>query len=56
MLLTTTPGMASLWLIPRLPLFTRQHPGIDVRLVVTANREALVARVLLNLDETLTKN
>ena len=29
---TTTPGLASLWLIPRLPLFTRAHPGIDVRL------------------------
>ncbi|HJV59940.1 MAG TPA: LysR substrate-binding domain-containing protein [Albitalea sp.] len=30
--LTTTPGFASLWLIPRLPAFTRTHPGIDVRL------------------------
>jgi DNA-binding transcriptional LysR family regulator len=30
--LTTTPGFASLWLIPRLPAFTRAHPGIDVRL------------------------
>jgi DNA-binding transcriptional LysR family regulator len=30
--LTTTPGLASLWLIPRLPQFTRVHPGIDVRL------------------------
>ena len=30
--LTTTPGLASLWLIPRLPRFTRTHPGIDVRL------------------------
>ena len=30
--LTTTPGLASLWLIPRLPLFTKGHPGIDVRL------------------------
>ncbi|HEV7913641.1 MAG TPA: LysR substrate-binding domain-containing protein [Albitalea sp.] len=30
--LTTTPGLASLWLIPRLPRFTRAHPGIDVRL------------------------
>ena len=30
--LTTTPGLASLWLIPRLPAFTRAHPGIDVRL------------------------
>lgn len=30
--LTTTPGFASLWLIPRLPGFTREHPRIDVRL------------------------
>jgi LysR family glycine cleavage system transcriptional activator len=30
--LTTTPGLASFWLIPRLPEFTRSHPGIDVRL------------------------
>ncbi len=30
--LTTTPGMASLWLIPRLPLFTKAYPGVDVRL------------------------
>jgi LysR family transcriptional regulator, glycine cleavage system transcriptional activator len=30
--LTTTPGLASFWLIPRLPGFTRAHPGIDVRL------------------------
>jgi DNA-binding transcriptional LysR family regulator len=30
--LTTTPGLASLWLIPRLPLFARDHPGIDVRI------------------------
>ena len=30
--LTTTPGVASLWLIPRLALFTEAHPGFDVRL------------------------
>lgn len=30
--LSTTPGMASLWLIPRLPSFTQAHPGVDVRL------------------------
>lgn len=30
--LTTTIGLASLWLIPRLPGFTRAHPGIDVRI------------------------
>ncbi|MEZ5726908.1 MAG: LysR substrate-binding domain-containing protein [Burkholderiaceae bacterium] len=30
--LTTTPGLASLWLIPRLPDFTRRHQGVDVRI------------------------
>lgn len=30
--LTTTTGLASLWLIPRLPEFARAHPGIDVRI------------------------
>jgi len=30
--LTTTPGFASLWLIPRLAGFTRDHPGVDVRI------------------------
>src|SRR4030095_9580909 len=30
--LTTTPGMASLWLIPRLARFTRRHPEVDVRI------------------------
>jgi DNA-binding transcriptional LysR family regulator len=30
--LTTTPGFATLWLIPRLAGFTRDHPGVDVRL------------------------
>jgi DNA-binding transcriptional LysR family regulator len=29
--LTTTPGFASLWLIPRLARFIQAHPGIDVR-------------------------
>jgi DNA-binding transcriptional LysR family regulator len=29
---TTTPGFASLWLIPRLAGFTAAHPGIDVRI------------------------
>lgn len=29
---TTTPGIASLWLIPRLAGFTRNHPDIDVRI------------------------
>ena len=41
--LTTTPGFASLWLIPRLPAFTRAHPGIDVRLDATFERRNLSA-------------
>jgi DNA-binding transcriptional LysR family regulator len=32
---TTTPGFASLWLIPRLGEFTRAHPEIDVRISAT---------------------
>lgn len=30
--LTTTPGLAALWLIPRLSRFTREQPGVDVRI------------------------
>lgn len=30
--LTTTPGLASLWLIPRLQGFVAAHPGVDVRI------------------------
>ena len=30
--LTTTAGLAALWLIPRLAGFTRAHPGVDVRI------------------------
>jgi len=33
--LTTTPGFASLWLIPRLARFTADHPMVDVRLSAT---------------------
>jgi LysR family glycine cleavage system transcriptional activator len=29
---TTTNSFASLWLIPRLANFTREHPGVDVRI------------------------
>ncbi len=29
---TTTPGFASLWLIPRLARFTANHPQVDVRI------------------------
>ena len=41
--LTTTPGLASLWLIPRLPRFTRLHPGVDVRLDASFERRNLPA-------------
>ena len=33
--LTTTPGFASLWLIPRLARFTADHPMVDVRMSAT---------------------
>lgn len=29
---TSTPGFASIWLIPRLARFTRSHPEVDVRI------------------------
>jgi DNA-binding transcriptional LysR family regulator len=41
--LTTTPGLASFWLIPRLPAFTRTHPGIDVRLDASFDLRRLAA-------------
>lgn len=41
--LTTTPGLASFWLIPRLPSFTRAHPGIDVRLDASFDLRQLAA-------------
>jgi LysR family glycine cleavage system transcriptional activator len=41
--LTTTPGLAALWLIPRLPSFTREHPGIDVRLDASFELRDLLA-------------
>jgi LysR family transcriptional regulator, glycine cleavage system transcriptional activator len=43
--ITTTTGLASLWLIPRLKRFTRANPHVDVRLV--ANDRPL------NLDRSL---
>ncbi len=39
--LTTTPSFASLWLIPRLAGFTREHPGVDVRLDASFERRDL---------------
>ncbi|HET9820319.1 MAG TPA: LysR substrate-binding domain-containing protein [Burkholderiaceae bacterium] len=41
--LTTTPGLAAFWLIPRLPGFTREHPGIDVRLDASFEMRQLAA-------------
>lgn len=41
--LTTTPGLASLWLIPRLFEFTQGHPGIDVRMDATFSQRDLAA-------------
>ena len=32
---TTTTAFASLWLAPRIPRFSRLHPGIDVHIVAT---------------------
>jgi DNA-binding transcriptional LysR family regulator len=42
---TTTTGIASLWLIPRLSRFTRQHPDVDVRISATTD--------IVNLDRSL---
>lgn len=33
--ITTTPGFASIWLIPRLARFTAHHPDVDVRISAT---------------------
>lgn len=41
--LTTTPGFAALWLIPRLPSFTKAQPGIDVRLDASFEQRSLRA-------------
>lgn len=41
--LTTTPGLASLWLIPRLAGFTAAHPGIDVRIDASHDLRALAS-------------
>src|SRR5262245_26966727 len=43
--ITTPTGFASLWLIPRLPGFTRVHPDIDVRISATTD--------MLNLERSL---
>lgn len=40
---TTTPGFASLWLIPRLPSFTAEHPGVNVHIDAAFARRDLAA-------------
>lgn len=40
---TTTPGLASLWLIPRLADFVARHPGVDVRIDASNQRRSLAA-------------
>jgi LysR family transcriptional regulator, glycine cleavage system transcriptional activator len=39
--LTTTPGFASLWLIPRLARFVAEHPRVDVRIDASYEPRAL---------------
>jgi LysR family transcriptional regulator, glycine cleavage system transcriptional activator len=39
--LTTTPGFASLWLIPRLARFRAEHPAVDVRIDASYDKRAL---------------
>lgn len=41
--LTTTPGLASLWLIPRLADFRHQHPHIDVSIDATHELRSLAS-------------
>lgn len=41
--ITTTPGLASLWLIPRLADFTSAHPGIDVRIDASHDLRSLAS-------------
>jgi LysR family transcriptional regulator, glycine cleavage system transcriptional activator len=41
--LTTTPGLASLWLIPRLSAFLQAHAGVDVRIDASLARRNLTA-------------
>ena len=54
--ITTTPGFASLWLIPRLVSFTAAHPEVDVRMsatleVLDMERNAIDVSVRLRLIE-----
>ena len=38
---TTTPGFASLWLIPRIAGFTREHAGVEVRITAEVRVQEL---------------
>src|SRR6266571_3114006 len=38
---TTTTALASLWLAPRLPQFSRLHPGIDVQIAASNDKPDL---------------
>jgi DNA-binding transcriptional LysR family regulator len=38
---TTTTALASLWLAPRMPRFSRLHPDVDVRIVATNEKPDL---------------
>jgi DNA-binding transcriptional LysR family regulator len=44
--LTTTPGLASLWLIPRLQGFIVGHPGVDVRIDTSYKARSLAGEGL----------
>ena len=55
---TTTPGFASLWLIPRLNGYLQAHPGVDVRIsasyeTVNLEREGLDLAVRYAPDEEM---
>ena len=41
--LATYASFASLWLVPRLAVFQREHPGIDIRIDVGARQLAMAA-------------
>lgn len=43
LIITTTPGLASLWLIPRLASFTGAHPGVDVRIDASHDLRSLAS-------------
>jgi LysR family glycine cleavage system transcriptional activator len=55
--LTTTPGFAGLWLIPRLAGFTAAHPDVDVRIsavysLVNLNRDGFDLAIRYKSEDT----